>query len=68
MKRNLGPHDRIARILFGLAFLAAGYNANTWIGLFGLFPMATALVGWCPLYLPFGINTCKAKEGEKAPG
>jgi hypothetical protein len=22
-------------------------------------PLATAMIGWCPAYVPFGITTCK---------
>ena len=25
----------------------------------GLVPLGTAIAGWCPAYLPFGINTCR---------
>lgn len=28
---------------------------------FGLVPLFTALLGWCPLYSLFGMNTCKRK-------
>jgi hypothetical protein len=34
-----------------------------WLGLIGLVPLATAALGWCPAYLPFGISTCGAKQG-----
>jgi hypothetical protein len=27
--------------------------------LIGLIPLLTAIIGWCPLYSIFGINTCK---------
>lgn len=62
MKKNIGKKDRIARILFGVAFLAAGAYAKSWFGLIGLIPISTALIGWCPLYVPFKISTCEVKE------
>jgi hypothetical protein len=30
---------------------------HTWFGLLGLVPLATGLVGWCPIYRLVGINT-----------
>ena len=26
-------------------------------------PLGTALIGWCPAYLPFGISTCRPGPG-----
>ena len=59
MKTNVGSLDRTARILIGLLILAAGFYFQNWFGLIGLIPLGTALMGWCPAYLPFGISTCK---------
>jgi hypothetical protein len=30
--------------------------------IFAAISLLTSLVSFCPLYLPFGINTCKAKK------
>jgi hypothetical protein len=30
-------------------------------GPIGFIVLLTAIFGWCPTYLPFGIKTCKAK-------
>jgi len=59
MKTNVGSLDRTARIIIGLAILGAGFFFQNWFGLIGLIPLGTALSGWCPAYLPFGISTCK---------
>ncbi|MDN2565088.1 DUF2892 domain-containing protein [Aquibium sp. A9E412] len=64
MTRNMGSTDRILRTVVGVALLlfaitgvpATGYN---WLGWIGLVPLATAAIGWCPLYAPFGIRTCR---------
>ena len=67
MTANVGTADRIVRIVIGLAllslvvFLEGGIR---WFGLIGLVPIATALIGWCPAYAPFGINTCARLEGK----
>ncbi len=61
MKTNVGSLDRTARVIIGLLILAAGYYFKNWFGLIGIIPLGTALMGWCPAYLPFGISTCKKK-------
>lgn len=61
MTTNVGSLDRVIRVLLGLSILAAGYFYQNWFGLIGLVPLGTALLGWCPAYLPFGITTCKKK-------
>lgn len=61
MKTNVGSLDRTLRIIIGLLILAAGFYFQNWFGLIGLIPLGTALMGWCPAYLPFGISTCKKK-------
>jgi hypothetical protein len=61
MKSNVGAVDRWARIILGLAIVAAGYYFKSWFGLIGLVPLGTALVGWCPAYLPFGISTRRTR-------
>ncbi len=62
MKTNVGSIDRTLRIIVGLLILAAGFYFQSWWGLIGIVPLGTALIGWCPAYLPFGISTCKKKE------
>jgi hypothetical protein len=63
MTTNIGALDRGARILTGLALIAwalgfiPGYAANAW-GWIGIVPLATSLIGWCPLYTVLGVSTC----------
>lgn len=70
MKYNEGTADRIVRIVigvFGVSLLFWGPK-SLW-GLFGLLPLITGVLGWCPLYVPFGISTCKAKSSpDTRPG
>lgn len=58
MTRNEGNIDRIVRVVLALVIFAAGFYFQSWLGLIGLVPLATGLIGWCPLYSLVGINTC----------
>lgn len=59
MKQNVGGTDRVVRIVAGLALIGWGVATQNWWGAIGVVPLATALIGWCPAYLPFGISTKK---------
>ena len=59
MKSNIGKTDRIIRVVGGLAVIATGVYLQSWWGAIGIVPLATATIGWCPAYMPFGISTCK---------
>jgi hypothetical protein len=59
MTQNLGKLDRTIRIVAGVAITAWGLYAQNWLGAIGLVPLATGLLGWCPAYLPLGLNTKK---------
>ena len=47
----------IGLALLSLVFLVEG--DIRWWGLVGAILVGTGFIGWCPAYLPFGINTCK---------
>ncbi|MEW5885212.1 MAG: DUF2892 domain-containing protein [Pseudomonadota bacterium] len=51
------------RVVAGVALiaLAATGTVGAW-GYIGIVPILTAALGWCPAYLPFGINTCKTRD------
>jgi hypothetical protein len=59
--KNVGGTDRLLRAVVGLGIIAAGLYFQSWWGAVGIVPLFTAVVGWCPAYLPFGITTCRAK-------
>lgn len=72
MAKNVGGFDRILRVVAGVALLAWAFvpnlmdgtgatPINMW-GLVGIVPLFTALIGWCPAYLPFGLSSCKIKK------
>lgn len=57
-KCNVGKADRVFRFLLGLVIIAVGIYFNSWWGAIGLLPILTAVIRWCPGYLPFGFSTC----------
>lgn len=68
MSTNEGTLDRALRVVAGLALLSLTVTGpQTMWGLVGLVPLATGLVGFCPLYRIFGISTCPAKTGAPKP-
>lgn len=65
MTRNVGGIDRILRIVIGLALIIAAATGAVGVwGWIGVVPLATGLIGWCPPYAIFGINTCKTHTSE----
>ncbi|NOR51108.1 MAG: DUF2892 domain-containing protein [Gammaproteobacteria bacterium] len=62
MNKNMGGIDRSLRLVAGAALIGwAVISGNPW-GFVGVIPVFTALIGWCPAYLPFGIKTCKISK------
>lgn len=68
MKSNIGPIDKAIRLFIALVLIVLFYE-NVVTGTLGIIVLVlasvvllTALVGFCPLYLPFGISTHKKKE------
>ncbi len=62
MKVNVGSADKVIRIVAGVAVVGWGVYAQNWLGAIGIIPLATAAMGWCPLYSIFGIKTCPIKK------
>ena len=70
MTLNMGRYDRAIRLatavlLFLIAFFLLG-GSGQWIAAgVGVVLAATASVGTCPLYLPFGLSTRqRTNEGD----
>jgi hypothetical protein len=65
MKTNEGGIDRILRIVAGLALIGLTLTGTigAW-GWIGVVPLATGLIGWCPLYTLLGINSCPMKSNS----
>lgn len=64
MKTNLGSYDVAVRFVLGCAIGFWGIERETWWGLVGLVPMLTALLAFCPLYMPFHIDTTFTDESH----
>lgn len=63
MTTNEGTADRVIRVIIGLVLLSlVVIGPQTLWGLIGLVPLATGLIGFCPLYKIIGLNTCPLKK------
>lgn len=51
---NCGTLDRGIRVAAGLLILS--FAPGAW-SVVGFVPLVTGAIGWCPLYLPFGMST-----------
>ncbi len=68
MKKNMGNADRIIRlaaaiavgVLYGLNVISG--TVAIVLGVVAIAFLATSLIGWCPMYLPFGLSTCKTTK------
>ena len=65
MKKNMGTVDKVSRIVIAVV-MAVLYFTNVVSGTLGIILLllavifvATSLLGFCPLYLPFGFSTRK---------
>jgi hypothetical protein len=67
---NEGTLDRAIRIVLGIALISLVFvGPRSYWGLVGLVPLATGLVGFCPLYRIVGLSTCRVparKAGARA--
>lgn len=68
MAKNVGGIDRIIRAVVGAGLIYYAMSnlpgAGDWMvpaGMVGFVLILTAIFGWCPAYLPFSINSNKAK-------
>lgn len=68
MKKNMGVLDKTLRILVAVAIAILYYTnviSGTWAAILGVLAIVfviTSFLSFCPLYLPFGINTTGKKE------
>ena len=74
MKKNMGNTDRFIRMIIAVIVVAL-YFANLVSGTLGIILLVlagvfvlTSFISFCPLYAPFGWNTCQIKESSKGNG
>lgn len=65
MKKNMGTIDKVIRILVAVVVVVL-YFTNVISGTLGIILLVlagifvlTSLIGFCPLYMPLGLNTKK---------
>ncbi|MDR2239088.1 MAG: DUF2892 domain-containing protein [Zoogloeaceae bacterium] len=63
MNSNVGGIDKILRIIVGAALIIWALTGGPMWAWIGIIPLATGLMGWCPLYRIVGLNTCPMKKG-----
>ncbi len=70
MKKNMGTTDQVIRLIIAVIISAlyyldiiSGTVGNVMVVLAVVF-FATSLVGFCPLYAIFGMNTCPVKKDK----
>lgn len=62
MKTNEAGFDRLLRVIVGAILLALVFvGPQTPWGWFGLVPLVTGIIGFCPLYRLVGIDTCRLR-------
>lgn len=64
MKKNVGSIDRVIRVILGIVVLSLLFIIEgnlKWLGLIGLIPLITGLIGYCPIYTLFKTSTNKSK-------
>jgi hypothetical protein len=67
LPRNEHPVERALRVGLGVGVLSLAFvgPASPW-GFLGLIPLATGLLGSCPLYTLFGLSTSRVGRGGPA--
>ncbi len=60
MMKNVGAIDRMIRLILGIVLVTLVFvGPKTNWGWIGLIFLITSVISFCPLYLPFRINTNK---------
>lgn len=70
MQKNMGYADRIIRTLIaigvGVLYFTHAISGTLAIilGIFAIVFLVSSFLGTCPMYLLFGISTCKRKKAD----
>jgi hypothetical protein len=62
MRVNMGIIDRVIRVVIAAVLIGVGLGVvrgpvGIAMAVVGVIPLLTGLSGFCPLYVPFGIDT-----------
>ncbi len=75
MKKNVGTIDRVIRVVAGATLLSFVFTHESdlrWLGLIGILPLVSGLIGYCWMYKLCKCSTCccsgKADKSEGACG
>jgi len=61
MPQNVGTIDKVLRVIVGLGLISLVFvGPQTPWGWIGVVPLATVLIGWCPLYSLIHVSTRSA--------
>lgn len=61
--RNEHNVERVVRVILGVVVLSLAFvGPKTPWGYLGIIPIATGLLGSCPLYTLLGVSTCPLNE------
>ncbi len=59
MQKNMGQKDRTVRAFLGVIMLVYALVFQNPVGIIGLIPLLTAIIGYCPLYEVLGVTSNK---------
>ena len=65
LNKNMGTLDRIIRVAIAVVIAVLYFSGNlsgltaTILGILAVIFVITSLVSFCPLYILFGLSTCK---------
>jgi len=65
LKKNMGTVDRVIRLLLAAAVAVLYFTGvlsglvAIILGILAVIFVVTSFIGFCPLYVPFRIRTCK---------
>ena len=63
--KNENSVERAMRVVLGLGLRTLTFmGPHTALGYLGLIPLATGLVGSCPLYSLLGLSTCRVPANK----
>ncbi|MBI1931755.1 MAG: DUF2892 domain-containing protein [Ignavibacteriales bacterium] len=65
MNKNVGGMDKNIRLVAGIILLVVGlFTSLWWLDLIGVILVGTALMNFCPFYIPLKIDTNKKSASK----